>query len=234
MAWHAKPSGGWSTTDTEAQDNMIEIYNYLSSQGWSDIAVAGLLGNVANESGFNPWRWQNDVVNLTSKYKGYGLVQFTPSYYYIGGRGAEAQFASYYAPNTSTSTTVSGADASDGLAQLMVIETYHSDKFLDRRSYCSYADLSDTYPYSSYKTLSDLWIATVGWLYNYEYPDDRSYSIAYSRYLKAQACYEIITGATPPTPTPTPTPTPPLPTYSSDKRVCFYITKKYKRRRGLI
>jgi hypothetical protein len=231
MGWYAKPSGGWSTEDNEAQQNMFMIAEYLQTQGWSMVAIAGLLGNIGSESGFNPWRWQSDTVNYN---RGYGLVQFTPASYYIGGRGVGV---TDYSPNLSTSSQTSGSTANDGRAQLYVIEQYHSDKFLDRRSKCDYADISDSYPYASYKTLTDLWVATVGWLFNYEYPASqyRDYEHAHNRYLVAQRCYEIITGQEPPEPPTPPTPpVPPTPTSRTGMPLYFYITKKFKRKKGLI
>lgn len=231
MGWYAKPSGGWTTEDNYAQQNMFMISEYLQTQGWSMVAIAGLLGNIAKESGFNPWRWQNDSVDLTTDKKGYGLVQFTPSYYYIGGRGSEAQFSEFYAPNLSVTGQTSGAEFHDGQAQIMVMEIYHGDKFFNRAGYCDYADISSAYPYSSYKQLTDIWIATVGWLFNYEFPDkaSRDYASAYSRYESARRCYEIITGSEPPEP-----PTPPTPTTRKGMPLYFYITKKFKQKKGLI
>lgn len=229
MGWYAKPSGGYSTTDNEAQQNMFMVSQILQDYGWSMVAIAGLLGNVGAESGFNPWRWQKDRVNYD---KGYGLVQFTPADYYIGGRGTEVGIVGY-APNLSVSEQTTGASETDGEAQLQVIEVYHDDKFLDRRNKCNYADLTDTYPYSSYKNLTDLWIATVGWLYNYEYPgaEYRDYAHAYARYLTAQECYQIITGSPPPTPPHPPTP----PSTDSGKfPLYFYMARKNKAKKGLL
>ena len=206
MSWYAKPSGGYTTEDTEAQANMFMIKDYLVSQGWSLTAIAGFLGNVANESGFNPWRWQNDVVSWASDH-GYGLVQFTPASYYIGINGRGQNFPEY-APNISVTGTTIGSSPNDGEAQLKTIEIYHDDKFFNRQSYCDYTDISSAYPYSSYKTLNDLWIATVGWLFNYEFPAARyrDYEHAMARYNTASRCYEIITGSQPPDPPIPPTP----------------------------
>ena len=229
MPWYAKPSGYYSINSDEAKNNMFMIRDYFRSVGWSDIAIAGMLGNVGSESGYNPWRWQGDTVNYSN---GYGLVQFTAATYYIGGRGLDFP---EYAPNLSTSTTTASASPDDGTAQLKVIEVYHNDKFLDRRDKCDYADLSDTYPYSSFKVLDDLWIATVGWLFNYEYPakKNRTYEKAMGRYSNSQKCYEIITGSTPPTP-PHP-PTPPIPPHvDSGTPLYLYTLKRYKQKKGTI
>ena len=232
MGWYAKPSGAYDIESNEAQQNMFMVSEYLQSVGWSMVAIAGLLGNVKTESGFNPWRWQNDTHASSN---GYGLVQFTPSTYYIGGRGTDLDFASYYAPNESVTTTTQGADAHDGRAQLMTIEKYHNDKFFNRASYCNFADISSAYPYSSYKQLSDLWIATVGWLYNYEFPssENRDYNSAYARYQSARRCYEIITGQQPPEP-PDP-PHPPVPPSTRSKMpLYFYTLRKARYKKGLL
>lgn len=59
----------------EKETNARYIYSYLTAKGWSLNAVAGLLGNMENESALNPGRWEgNDVGNGP----GYGLVQWTP------------------------------------------------------------------------------------------------------------------------------------------------------------
>ena len=62
-------------TEAEKEANARYIYAYLSAKGWTKNAVAGLLGNLENESAINPGRWEgNDVGNGP----GYGLVQWTP------------------------------------------------------------------------------------------------------------------------------------------------------------
>jgi len=231
MGWYAKPRGGWSTEDNEAQQNMFMISEYLQNNGWTMIAIAGLLGNMANESGFNPWRWNSDTVGLNTR--AYGLVQFYPASYYIGGRGTESMITNY-SPNMSTSSQTAGATPQDGLAQLQVMEIFHSDKFFNRASYCHYADISGCYPYTAFKTQTDLWLATVGWLFNYEFPaaSDREYADAYSRYQKAIRCYEIITGSPPPEP-PDP-PVPPTPTTRPKPPLFFYCIRKFRQKKGLL
>lgn len=202
MSWYAKPSGGYSITSTEGTANVWEIYNQLKDS-WTVEAISGMIGNLSAESGLNPWRWQSDTVDLTSNTKGYGLPQFTPAYGYINdyGKGVEG-----YAPNLSTSTTTSGANASDGKAQIIVIDTDKAGKYINRKSYCTFLDISSAYPFSNYKQLTDLYTATVAWLYNYEFPKDHSKAVADARYTRASTVYQILKGQEPPTP-PTPTPT---------------------------
>jgi len=61
----------------EMQTNAFYIYSYLSGAGWTDNAIAGILGNMQAESSLNPGRWQSENVGNYSG--GYGLVQWTPA-----------------------------------------------------------------------------------------------------------------------------------------------------------
>ncbi|MBP2099865.1 phage tail tip lysozyme [Enterococcus rivorum] len=58
-----------------------QIWNYLSSKGWSQESVAALLGNMQSESGIIPDCWESDIIGNMSG--GYGLVQWTPATKYI-------------------------------------------------------------------------------------------------------------------------------------------------------
>lgn len=64
-------------TGNQMRVNAYYIFSALSDKGWSKEAIAGLLGNMENESAMNPGRWQNDDVGNASM--GYSLVQWTPS-----------------------------------------------------------------------------------------------------------------------------------------------------------
>ena len=56
-----------------------QVLKYI--YGWSENAIAGLLGNTQYESALNPGRWQSDKVDNNNG--GYGLVQWTPATKYI-------------------------------------------------------------------------------------------------------------------------------------------------------
>lgn len=207
MPWHAKPSGYYLIGSIEGRDNIDSIAGMLYNT-WTLEAIAGMIGNMVSESGLNPWRWQNDSVSLTSNSKGYGLAQFTPAKGYIYDYGVGV---SGYSPNLSTSEITSGATPEDGYAQIIVIDQDRAGKYINRADKCSYADISAYPTIASYKTCNDVWLATVAWLFNYEFPraDNRTYQKALSRYDNAYAVYQYISGQTP-TPTPTP-PSPPMP-----------------------
>ena len=65
----------------EMQNNAKEVNKVLSSYGWSQNAIAGLLGNMESESTINPGIWQS--LNEGNYSGGYGLVQWTPATNYI-------------------------------------------------------------------------------------------------------------------------------------------------------
>ncbi|EFM12302.1 Peptidoglycan-binding domain 1 protein [Paenibacillus curdlanolyticus YK9] len=73
---YAKPcSRHGDLTDAQMKANVLYINQYMTANGWTKHAIAGLLGNMEQESGFNPGVWQFN--QKTSG--GYGLVQWTPA-----------------------------------------------------------------------------------------------------------------------------------------------------------
>lgn len=102
--WYAKKYDGYDRNSPEAYSNAVMIYQVFSSLGFTLNAIAGILGNLEQESGYNPWQWEGneirtstDYMNAPSNRCGYGLFQYTPCYDYIG----QSQAMSYntYAPN---------------------------------------------------------------------------------------------------------------------------------------
>lgn len=134
--WYAQPSGGYLASSPEGTSNIRATYDYLYGEGFVYGSVVGMLCNVAGESGYNPWRWQNDTVDTNA---GYGLVQFTPASAYVYAAGIPD-----HAPNMSTSMQTAGASPDDGKGQLYCIV---NDVFGKWNSSCwrSYWDPS-TYP----------------------------------------------------------------------------------------
>lgn len=215
MAWHAKPRGGYSVTSVDGQENIYEVYWQLSGDyGFTKEAVAGVLGNVQAESGFNPWRWQSDTVNINM---GYGLFQFTPATGYIYQSGAT--------PNMSTSTVTVGATPEDGANQVKAFAENNPPKWVSSawRSYWSTSTYSDLYAkrnqwlaiwgdgshitLSQFKQVTDLEAATFFFLACFEGPSIPSQDL---RYSYAVRIYEILGGVPPTPPTPPEPPTPPF------------------------
>ena len=232
MTWWAKPSGAYGLESNEAYDNMDEIYNLLHNE-WTLTAICGMLGNMFAESGFNPWRWQGDSVNYKG---GYGLVQFTPARSYkdennvnrIGYiTNTEAQINGFgqnytgYAPNLSVSEQTSGANVSDGNAQILAVNDNAGGKYTSYNRNCPYQDLSSVDTFTQYKECENLWIATVGWLWYYEAPAsvNKTYEKAKIRFGYAQSCWEHFT-EDPPIP-----PSPPKPQRQHKMSLYFYLRR---------
>lgn len=139
MAFVAQPSGGYSITSPEGTNNIYEVYNYLEPLGYDKQCVIGMLGNIAAESGLNPWRWQSDSYNLSN---GYGLVQFTPASDYINLTGIPN-----HAPNLSTSIQTSGSSPDDAKGQLYVFDNDTLGKWVNTcwRTYWNPSTYPDLY-----------------------------------------------------------------------------------------
>lgn len=73
--WGDQQDSSHALTTTQMQVNATYIYGYLTAQGWTLNAIAGLLGNMQYESTINPGRWEGNDVGVGP---GYGLVQWTP------------------------------------------------------------------------------------------------------------------------------------------------------------
>lgn len=226
--WHAKPSGGYNLYNSqEGRDNMDMIYSVFSAQGYTLEAVCAIIGNMANESAMNPWRWQSDSVNYSA---GYGLIQFTPARDYINLSGIP-----YHSPNLSTSSQTSGATPEDGYAQCSVIYNDTLNKWVDNiwRDYWSTSTYIAEYQYmqtlrqtygryisqNTFKTITDLQAAT--FIFNGGYVGELVLNFD-PRYTSARLAYSYLSGHEPPTP---PTPAPPL----DGKTVALFIAAKKKR-----
>lgn len=169
-AWHTKSSGAYARTSTEAFENGIMAFKKLSALGWSVNAIAGLWGNVEYEGGYNPWRWESDIILAstdtdeiqTSRVHGYGLTQFTPAGKYIYSI-ANTMYG--YGPNYSD---VAG-NTDDGDAQLEYVDGYAD----------YYQTTAYPIPFSDFKTSTlppdEL---AAAWVYNYERPGNPSATIA--------------------------------------------------------
>lgn len=154
--WHNKNTGAYSRDSVEAQENVMKMVEVLAPLGWTINAIAALAGNQAYESGFNPWRWESDTVNLV---RGYGLFQYTPASKYINSSVA----ASYtgFQPNYPMGS--GGQD--DGTAQLLFMHNNVDGGYIPTSAY------NLTMQQFRESTQSPDYLASA-WLYNYERPGD--------------------------------------------------------------
>ena len=167
MAWHTKSIGAYARESQEAFDNALVAWSILYSQGWSLLAFCGFWGNVGSESGWNPWRWQSDIVlprgdpriNYQNGHA-YGLVQWDPASKYIeGGRGYNG-----YGPNYSDRA----GDPDEGTAQVYFMD----ETAVSSGQYFPNPGYNYQISYDDYKqmTLDDYTFeyATRAWFHNYE------------------------------------------------------------------
>ena len=152
--WHNKNTGAYSRDSVEAQENVMKMVEVLAPLGWTINAIAALAGNQAFESGFNPWRWEGDTVNLS---KGYGLFQYTPATKYINSSTA----AGYTGFQPNYPMGAGGQD--DGTAQLLFMHNNVDGGYIPTSAY------NLTMQQFRESTLSPDYLASA-WLYNYERP----------------------------------------------------------------
>lgn len=219
MAWHGKPSGGYSMSSTEGTENIYEMHYMFDAAGYTLESQAGIIGNVVNESALNVWRWQGDTVNMY--YGGYGLFQYTASTSAATDRYIDVcANLPYYAPNLSTSSVTQGALVTDAICQMNVFTSDYLNKW-HATIWRSYWPANQTlrnmvnnilntwgngttlsqYQFSQITSVSDAAVAFLGAFEGPQYPNYQP------RIDSANAVYQILQGA-PPGPGPGPGPSP--------------------------
>lgn len=233
MAWYAKPSGGY---DSHSSAGLNNIFNFRSAfDTWTVESVAGMLGNVQAESGFNPWRWQGDRYGTS---RGYGLFQFTPASGYLSLSGIS--------PNLSVTEVTAGASPADADRQIQAFRTDELGKWKSDawRSYWDTTTYADLYAYRSeclnawghgtgisiaeFSDCQDVYAATFLFLACYEGAlvpniDERN--------RNAKDIYRTLTGSYPEPPYVPPDPEPPSPTPAPLENWLIAVLKKISERR---
>ena len=194
MPWHNKASGAYSRESNEAYENALMAWGILANRGWGLLAFCGFWGNVGSESGWNPWRWQSDIVLPANDPRinyqnghAYGLAQWDAASKYIdGGRSYTG-----YAPNYSNQS----GGANDGSAQVNFLDdtAVSSGQYFPNPNYnyqISYANYKlITYPQYSFD------YAARAWFHNYERGTWDN-----QRVISCEYFYNKLSGVTPPTP----------------------------------
>lgn len=131
------------TYGDEMTGNAYMVYSYFRDLGFSNEAIAGLLGNMQQESTINPGLWQN----IQSQTGGYGLVQWTPA----------SGWFDYAAANN---IDITDADES-GDGQCACVNNCTNDgQWIPTSSY--------PYSWSEFAQLTDVHEAVKAFLYEYE------------------------------------------------------------------
>lgn len=170
MAWI---SGNRYLSTSEMQNNVDLIHYFFRTQGWTDNAIAGMLGNMQSESTINPGIWEGLTPPAPGQTKvGYGLVQWTPYTHYSEWAGAGWE------------------DNGQKEMERIIYELNNGLQWIP----------TDKYPLSfTGFAISDATPAYLAqaWLYNYERPGSLNQPW---RSTQANYWYQYITGQEPPTP----------------------------------
>lgn len=176
MAWIVKVGVNAYLTQSEMENNATEFYGYFNSKGFTIESVAGMLGNLQQESNINPGMKQT-----ASASSGWGLIQWTPS------------------SNLTDYATAYGVDWATGEIQTQLMW----DEIINGYGGQWIPKPNKGYPYSGkeFSHLTDVTTACMAYLIERE---RAGVEVAEKRVAYANAWYEYLTGVTPPTP-PTPT-----------------------------
>lgn len=179
MAWIVKVGVNAYLTQSEMENNATEFYGYFNSKGFTIESVAGMLGNLQQESNINPGMKQT-----ASASSGWGLIQWTPS------------------SNLTNYATAHGSDWATGEIQTQLMW----DEIINRYGgqWIPKPSLGYGYTGAEFSQLTDVAEACKAYLYERERAGTEALT---KRLTYANNWYEYLTGVTPPTPPTPPTPT---------------------------
>ena len=176
MAWIVKVGVNAYLTQSEMENNATAFYGYFNSKGFTIESVAGMLGNLQQESNINPGMKQT-----ASASSGWGLIQWTPS------------------SNLTDYATAYGVDWATGEIQTQLmwdeIINGYGGQWIPKPS------LGYGYTGAEFSQLTDVVEACKAYLYERERAGVEALD---KRLTYASNWYKYLTGVTPPTP-PTPT-----------------------------
>ena len=179
MPWIVKVGVSAYLTQSEMENNATEFYGYFNSKGFTIESVAGMLGNLQQESNINPGMKQT-----ASASSGWGLIQWTPS------------------SNLTDYATAHGSDWATGEIQTQLMW----DEIINGygRQWIPKPSLGYGYTGAEFSQLTDVAEACKAYLYERERAGVEALD---KRLTYASNWYEYLTGVTPPTPPTPPTPT---------------------------
>ena len=179
MAWIVKVGVSAYLTQSEMENNATEFYGYFNSKGFTIESVAGMIGNLQQESNINPGMKQT-----ASASSGWGLIQWTPS------------------SNLTDYATAYGVDWATGEIQTQLmwdeIINGYGGQWIPKPS------LGYGYTGAEFSQLTDVAEACKAYLYERERAGVEALT---NRLTYASNWYKYLTGVTPPTPPTPPTPT---------------------------
>ena len=205
--WGDEQNSSHTLNQSQMEVNATYIKNYLTAQGWSINAIAGILGNMQNESAINPGRWQsNNVGNMSG---GYGLTQWTPATKYIDWSGIVGDYSTM----------------DNNLARI-IYELNNGVQYYATPSYpISFSAFSTSNQSPYYLACAFAWNYERSWVVLYG-TEAQKEALRQRRGGSANEWYEYLTGSQPPTP---PTPSGPI---NKFKHFNFVLFNKSRRNNG--
>lgn len=182
MSWIVKVGVNAYLTQSQMENNATEFYGYFHSKGFTIESIAGMLGNLQQESNINP-----GMKETASASSGWGLIQWTPS-------SNLTEYASAHG------TGWAGGEIQTQLMWDEIINGYGSQWIPKPNKGYSYTG-------EKFSQLTNVTTACMAYLIERE---RAGAEVAEKRVAYANAWYKYLTGVTPPTP-PEP-PEPPTPT----------------------
>lgn len=178
MGWIVKVGVGEYLARAEMENNATEFYAYFNNKGFTLESVAGMLGNIQQESTINP-----GIKQTKSTSSGWGLIQWTPS------------------TNLTEYATTQGSGWSSGEIQSQLIW----DEIINGYGgqWIPKSEKGYGYTGKEFAELTDVNEACKAYLYERERAGIEALA---KRLAYANNWYEFLTGVTPPTPPTPPTP----------------------------
>ena len=181
--WTYTIGSGYYYNHYQLSGNATNVKNYLSSKGFTEAAIIGIIANMEHESYLNPAQQEHGKGG--SPQYGYGLVQWTP---------ASSKIIAY-------ANSVSG-NWYDGDIQMDYLMINGPATWIKSQNY--------PYTWNEYKQLTDIYEATRTFFWNFERGTWDSAMDDYA-YHWDEVLYQGATPPIPPDPNPPTPPSPPYP-----------------------
>ena len=198
VEWHAKATGFYGYTSTEAKENAALIYSAFVKAGWTPEAACGAIGSFFVECGMNPWCWGfNDVPTYDDRLDAfaYGLPMWVPAKKYLTDDYLptyDPTSSPYFGPNYSDvgGKMIKGMP-SDGRSQVDFII-----KQFENASDSNFWNHLKPYTKAEYIAFTDIEQANYIWTWQYENPGDNDRSAA-NRLQYSEYYYNLLKDTTP-------------------------------------
>lgn len=169
------------------------IYKYLKAAGWSTNAIAGLCGNIQNESGFNPGVYEGYRKRVWPSVNfGVGLTQWTPNVKYFNWAKENGDLHVY---------------AIDSQLARINYESLNNIQYGRASAWPYKEDCEPNFTSFRVSEASPFQLGKNFW-YCYERPASTAEENGNARGRNAEKWYTFFTGSQPPGPEPEPEPTP--------------------------